>query len=489
MENSDVVRFVDCLNCNNDGRGTPTLGFFVQWGTINDSGRLEFSLPRMKRPILCHVQEDVDNKNTKIYRLSYQNGRFSLVDGRAAKFVENFARHYKATVSSANPWKYFSAEKGTENLHFIFTTLESRINKSISDTLLNIHHVWEVHHYFHFHTKRYIYACKSNVNRDTLVRSTMDSKIELLLHADFVHIKYQKETDDDKLKLDSGLNDICSGVGIWPTPNSGEVQGTICLFMHDSKDSNNHYALTACHVFRDLCNLDEEYVISHKFGEVSAVHLSKKTPIDLSPLDAVACHINGSPICRFPNLNCCALPDEDSGPSSDEETTQVQTRGENELPGNLEETVEDNDILTDDDANDIDSNDHADPSYVKYVGIELLKEGQNNRELPIYKYGARTDLTVGFIGRIGVGILLDGKHYQNLIEVKWLCEIDFAWPGDSGSLYYLYHNQHFIPIAMHVGSKAKLRQSYGILLYEIFDALKQKHLNFALCSSKTHTSV
>ncbi|CAF1390776.1 unnamed protein product [Rotaria sordida] len=105
------------------------------------------------------------------------------------------------------------------------------------------------------------------------------------------------------------------------------------------------------------------------------------------------------------------------------------------------------------------------------------------KKVPIFKYGAQTNLTMGYIKTIDMKVKLDNTSYSNTIEVEWIDNIEFAQSGDSGSLYFLYDSttNTFVPVAMHVGSKEN--HSYGIFLYYIFHELNTGQYEFLICNS------
>lgn len=479
----EEVRFVHCLNQYNDGIGEPTIGFFIDWGAVNDTDELEFRLPNMKKAILCHIRADEDDNKRRVYYLSCNPGKFNIAEENPTKFVAKFVKYFKLKITLFDAWQYFRVTNGDQDLHAIFTAHKSRINNSILDILLGTNHVWDVHHDFDFNTKRYVFECKTELSPEKILESLIvDSKVKQILESDFVHLKHQIASKDDKLELESTPNDICSGVGIW-SPISRELIGTVGLFMHKgSVDQVHHYCLTACHAIVTEKDPNRHYKISHKFSWVSDQLFSEEKPVRI-PGDAVALRVDGRFTCRFLNLNCLALKECVS--------SEVSTNFEIESSAQESSSSQDDttDHLFDDNVQiPIDIRQHANPGHVEAQYIKLLKEKYNseNQRLPIYKYGAKTDLTVGFVGRIDCSTRLGETDHKNMIEVQWLEGIDFARPGDSGSLYYIYSNTHeFVPVAIHAGSKTKSRLSYGTLIHEIFDQFRKNGQEFFLCSSLT----
>ncbi|CAF1292422.1 unnamed protein product [Didymodactylos carnosus] len=108
------------------------------------------------------------------------------------------------------------------------------------------------------------------------------------------------------------------------------------------------------------------------------------------------------------------------------------------------------------------------PVNVLVSSLHSLLNRHKPNKVTIFKYGAATNLTMGFIKEIDTTAILDNTHYSNLIEVEWTDATEFALGGDSGSLYFVYNltTNAFVPVAMHVGSKQK--KSYGILISYIF---------------------
>ena len=480
---TDELRFVQCLNQYNDGVGEPTIGFFVEWGDVKETDELEFRLPNMKKAILCHIRVDEDEKKRRVYYLSCNQGKFSVAEENSTKFVAKFVKYFKLKMTLFDAWQYFRATNGTKDLHAIFTAHKSRINNSILDILLGTNHVWDVHHDFDFNTKRYVFDCKTDLPLEQMLElPSLDSKAKQILASDFTLFKHQMVSVADRLTLESSPNDICSGVGIWST-NPLDIRGTVGLFMQKgSSNQVSHYCLTACHVIDIVNDLNDYYTISHKFGRTSDVRFSNEDAIRI-PSDAVAVRVDGNFTCRFPNLNCLALKEyassEVSTPDEVEPDSQESTSSQDDSTGDL---FDDNVQIP------IDIRQHANPCHIEVQYIKLLqkKYALKKQRFPIYKLGAQTDLTVGFVMRIDHSTRLDRKSYKNLIEVQWHEEIDFANSGDSGSLYYVYSStQEFVPIAIHVGSKKEERLSYGTLIHEIFDQFRKRGEEFFLCSSLT----
>ncbi|CAF3677520.1 unnamed protein product [Adineta steineri] len=358
------------------------------------------------------------------------------------------------------------------------------MNGSISNTLLETNYIWDIHHDFDFDSKRFIFKCKSSIPlQQMLDTEDISPTAECILNTDFVTIEHEIPSEDDTLKLESTPNDICSGVGIWNRINT-DIQGTICLFMHKTDNGNtHHYCLTAKHVIQIRDDLNMHYSVSHKHGRDSNMKFYDDDII-LSDTDAVALRVTGDFICRFPNLNCLALKENESSEESiyddeesiyddDESNKQDDLDEESNKQDDLDEESNKQDDLDqesnkqddldqesnkqddldqesnkqddlDDDLFESDADvafntrDHGDPSRIKAIDIKKLRK--------YYRRNKR---------RVDCGMRIDNSNYRNLIEVKWLPKHKFAEPGDSGSLYYIYSkkDQEFIPIAMHVGNE------------------------------------
>ena len=123
-----------------------------------------------------------------------------------------------------------------------------------------------------------------------------------------------------------------------------------------------------------------------------------------------------------------------------------------------------------------------DPLNVIVESLELLLNRYKPNKVSIFKFGASTSLTMGFIKNFSIKKRLDETHYSNLIEVEWINGTEFASGGDCGSWYFVYDltTNAFVPIAMHVASKEK--QSYGILVSYIFEQLSKKRYKFLICN-------
>ncbi|CAF4728151.1 unnamed protein product, partial [Rotaria sp. Silwood2] len=124
-----------------------------------------------------------------------------------------------------------------------------------------------------------------------------------------------------------------------------------------------------------------------------------------------------------------------------------------------------------------------DPESVNVLSLKSLLIRHRRTEVPIFKYGAVTCLTMGFIEAIDISATIDGILHHSLIEVKWSEGIEFAENGDSGSLYFIFDwtASAFVPLGLHIGSKG--RSSYGILLSYIFQELVEKQYKFLICDS------
>jgi hypothetical protein len=124
-----------------------------------------------------------------------------------------------------------------------------------------------------------------------------------------------------------------------------------------------------------------------------------------------------------------------------------------------------------------------DPMNITVESLELLLARYEPNKVQIFKFGAGTNLTMGYIKKIDAETTLDGTKYYNLIEVEWIDGMEFASGGDSGSLYFVYDLtiSSFVPVAMHVGSKEK--KSYGIIISFIFQELSNKQYKFLICDS------
>jgi hypothetical protein len=437
----------------------------------------------MKRAIFCDVKTSDDDKTKPVYCLSYSQGEFNLVEENATKFVAKFLRYYGLEMTLFDAWQYFRVSSSDQDLHSIFSTLESTFNDSILDILLETNDVWDIHHDFNFDTKQYVFECKSNSTLEEILENpSVSSKAKCILKSDFARLKHQIRSEEDIIQLESTPNDICSGVAI-RSANTSHIKGTICLFMNKtSNDQLQHYCLTARHVMNTVDDLNNNYKISHKFGRSSEVSFFDENPIELHE-DAIALRVNGSFNCRFLNLNCIALNKDASLEVLSPHNTETNSQRLNTPPDDvLNDLFENSRYIT------TNLQHHANPCHVKEQDIRVLKKKytNKNKKLPIYKYGAISGLTVGFVKKIGYTTQIENTNYKNLIEVKSLDEINFATSGDSGSLYYIYSDtQEFVPIAMHVGSCTSTRLSYGILLHKIFDAFHKKGEQFVLCSSLT----
>ncbi|CAF3872902.1 unnamed protein product, partial [Rotaria sp. Silwood1] len=101
--------------------------------------------------------------------------------------------------------------------------------------------------------------------------------------------------------------------------------------------------------------------------------------------------------------------------------------------------------------------------------------------VPIFKYGAITNLTVDFIKAIDTKAKLDKIRYVNLIEVEWIEGTEFAVNGDSGSLYIVYDltTGSFVPVALYMGTKRN--RSCDILSTYIFQELIERQCQL-LCA-------
>ncbi|CAF4912203.1 unnamed protein product, partial [Rotaria sp. Silwood1] len=105
----------------------------------------------------------------------------------------------------------------------------------------------------------------------------------------------------------------------------------------------------------------------------------------------------------------------------------------------------------------------------------------NQKKVPIFKYGAITNLTVDFIKAIDTKAKLDKIRYVNLIEVEWIEGTEFAVNGDSGSLYIVYDltTGSFVPVALYMGTKRN--RSCDILSTYIFQELIERQCQL-LCA-------
>ncbi|CAF4908114.1 unnamed protein product, partial [Rotaria socialis] len=193
--------------------------------------------------------------------------------------------------------------------------------------------------------------------------------------------------------------------------------------------------------------------------------------------DAELFKIKGNPCCHIFNLDCTAL--------SSDVYEEYLSSSESSSESSLESSIR---SLSSDEASDATSlkelyERSRNPMEVDIDSLKSLFNRYKPNKVPIFKYGAATNLTVGFIKEIDRNTTLENTYYRNVIEVEWIDGIEFARGGDSGSLYFVHDSttNAFVPVAMHVGTKR--RRSFGILLKYIFKELAEQKHKFLMCDS------
>jgi len=85
----------------------------------------------------------------------------------------------------------------------------------------------------------------------------------------------------------------------------------------------------------------------------------------------------------------------------------------------------------------------------------------------VWKIGSATGLTEGRISNTSAfNIRINQHFYSNMIEVKWLPDVKFAYSGDCGAVYVVRRDAFYCPIALHVNSDDDTCCSYGVPFYD-----------------------
>ncbi|CAF4703363.1 unnamed protein product, partial [Rotaria socialis] len=265
----------------------------------------------------------------------------------------------------------------------------------------------------------------NNLNHNNIDNDIYKEKQQLysLLTHDAIEIIYQPITDDDIIELDKGGDDICQGSGIYK--DAVHLEGSIAFFIKDI-NSNDHYGLTAKHVLRGLDTSLLE--IKSNINSIKNLCIDSDNIIELT-YDAELFKIKGNPCCHIFNLDCTAL--------SSDVYEEYLSSSESSSESSLESSIR---SLSSDEASDATSlkelyERSRNPMEVDIDSLKSLFNRYKPNKVPIFKYGAATNLTVGFIKEIDRNTTLENTYYRNVIEVEWIDGIEFARGGDSGSLY------------------------------------------------------
>ncbi|CAM2707903.1 unnamed protein product [Rotaria socialis] len=475
-----LIKYINVINANNDGYGYPTINAFVEMGLLETNEILFCRIGITEYE--CHIEKNEKDQ----YVLCYQD---KIKEGNVMKFIHKLSKLIKIRIRrmeiALGRIRRASNNQTLFMLSFDFgKKFEDRLTRMLLDSEFGI---WKIHRAYNHDSKEKKFICKSNMKYDDILKIINNNDINYndidndiykekqqlysLLKHDAIEIIYQPITDDDIIKLDKGGDDICQGSGIYK--DAVHLEGSIAFFIKDI-NSNDHYGLTAKHVLRGLdTNLLE---IKSNINSIKNLCIDSDNIIELA-YDVELFRIKGNPCCHIYNLDCTAL----SSYVYDDFLSSSESSSESSLESSIQSSSSDEPtnakLLTE--LYERSRN----PVHVNVSSLKSLFNRHKPNKVPIFKYGAATNLTMGFIKEIDTETTLDNTYYENVIEVEWINGTEFARGGDSGSLYFVHDSttNAFVPVAMHVGSKEK--RSFGILLTYIFEELAEKRHQFLLCDS------
>ncbi|CAF3340887.1 unnamed protein product [Rotaria socialis] len=433
-----LIKYINVINANNDGYGDPTINAFVEMGLLETNEILFCRIGITEYE--CHIEKNEKDQ----YVLCYQD---KIKEGNVMKFIHKLSKLIKIRIRRMEiALGRIRRASNNQTLYMLSFDFEKKFEDRLTRMLLYSEFgIWKIHRAYNYDSKEKRFICKSNMKYDDILKIINNNDINhndidndiykekqqlySLLKHDAIEIIYQPITDDDIIKLDKGGDDICQG---------SEIKSNINSIKNLCVDSDNIIELT---------------------------------------YDAELFKIKGNPCCHIYNLDCTALSSyvyddflsssESSSESSLESSIQSSSSDEPTNAKSLTELYERS----------------CNPVHVNVSSLKSLFNRHKPNKVPIFKYGAATNLTMGFIKEIDTETTLDNTYYRKVIEVEWINGTEFARGGDSGSLYFVHDSttNAFVPVAMHVGSKEK--RSFGILLTYIFEELAEKRHQFLLCDS------
>ncbi|CAF1679097.1 unnamed protein product [Rotaria magnacalcarata] len=465
-----LIKYINIINANNDGYGYPTINAFVEMELLETNEILFCRINSTEYE--CHIEKNEKDQ----YVLCYQD---KIKEGNVMKFIHKLSKLIKIRIRRMGiALDRIRRASNNQTLYILSFDLEKNFEDRLTQMLLDSEFgIWDINTAYNYENKEKKFLCKSNMKYDDILKiinsndinhndidnDTYKEKQQLysLLKHDAIEIIYQPITDDDIIQLEKCGDDICHGSGIYK--DVVHLEDSIAFFVKDI-NNNDHYALTAKHV---LHGLDTSLLeIKSNINSRKNLYIDWDNIIELT-YDAELFKIRGNPCCHIFNLNCTALSSyvyeeylsssESSSESSDESNDAKSLKQLYERSRN--------------------------PIHVDTDSLKSLLNRHKPNKVPIFKYGAATNLTVRFIKEIDRKTILDNTNYRNVIEVEWIDGIEFARGGDSGSLYFVHDSttNAFVPVAMHVGSKR--RRSFGILLKYIFKELAEQKHQFLMCDS------
>ncbi|CAF4934981.1 unnamed protein product, partial [Rotaria socialis] len=425
-----LIKYINVINANNDGYGDPTINAFVEMGLLETNEILFCRIGITEYE--CHIEKNEKDQ----YVLCYQD---KIKEGNVMKFIHKLSKLIKIRIRRMEiALGRIRRASNNQTLYMLSFDFEKKFEDRLTRMLLYSEFgIWKIHRAYNYDSKEKRFICKSNMKYDDILKIINNNDINhndidndiykekqqlySLLKHDAIEIIYQPITDDDIIKLDKGGDDICQGSGIYK--DAVHLEGSIAFFIKDI-NSNDHYGLTAKHVLRRLDTSLLE--IKSNLNSIKNLCIDSDNIIELT-YDAELFKIKGNPCCHIYNLDCTALSSNvydaflSSSESSSESSIQSSSSDELSDAKSLKELYERS----------------RNPMEVDIDSLESLLSRHEPSKVSIFKYGAATNLTMGYIKQIDRSTTLDNTYYENVIEVEWINGTEFARGGDSGSLYFV----------------------------------------------------